>query len=235
MNIRINQQLNGIEDITGTAVIIDVFRAFSVECHLLSNGAEKLLAVGGKQAAYDYRERHPGALLIGEREGAMLPGFNYGNSPSQVEGVDFTGKTVVHTTSAGTQGVSGAKNARLILGATLLNAAATAEYIKKIGEEDVTLVCMGLGAVEPTDEDTLCAEYIRAMLISDEAADEFRKTLPERIEGLKYTSGAKFFDPARQSVFPEKDFYLSTEIDRFDFAIKAGRADDGFFLMKKTI
>ena len=42
----------------------------------------------------------------------------------------------------------------------------------------------------------------------------------DEIQKLKMTSGAKFFDKNQQDVFPEKDFYLSTEINKFNFVLK---------------
>ena len=44
--------------------------------------------------------------------------------------------------------------------------------------------------------------------------------LEEKIKDLQFTSGAKFFDPAQQEVFPEKDFHICTQADRFDFVLK---------------
>ena len=70
-------------------------------------------------------------ILIGERHGKILPGFDYGNSPSQIENIDFSKKTILHTTSAGTQGISNAKNAKEILTGSLVNARAIAQYIKE--------------------------------------------------------------------------------------------------------
>ena len=43
------------------------------------------------------------------------------------------------------------------------------------------------------------------------------------IEQVKRTDGAKFFDPAQQDVFPEADFHLSTQVDRFDFVLRYHR------------
>ena len=42
----------------------------------------------------------------------------------------------------------------------------------------------------------------------------------EEIEKLKITSGSKFFDINQQDIFPEKDFFLSTEVDKFSFVLK---------------
>ena len=153
-------------------------------------------------------------MLAGERHGKILPGFDIGNSPSQIKGMDFTGKTVIHTTSAGTQGIANATHSSEILCAGLVTARATAEYLKKRNPSKVSLVCMGLEALEETEEDTLCAEYIRDLLLGRERDISFE------IEDLKRTSGAKFFDERQAEVFPEEDFYLSTSLDKFDFVLK---------------
>jgi 2-phosphosulfolactate phosphatase len=215
MNIEILQLIEGARQARGLAVIIDVFRAFTVECYVSHNGAKQIYAVGSKELAYACKEKDPSCLLIGEREGVKLPGFDYGNSPSEVQRVDFGGKTVVHTTSAGTQGVDNAVNADEIITGSLCNAKAAAEYIRRGGYEQVSLVCMGLGGKEPTQEDTLCAEYIKSLLEGG-AID-----LQGRMYDLRYTSGAKFFDRQRQHIFPEADFHLCCKPDVFNFVLRA--------------
>jgi 2-phosphosulfolactate phosphatase len=192
----------------------------TVEAYVIRNGAADLIPMGSMEDAYAYRDAHPGTLLMGERGGAMCPGFDFGNSPSQVKDYDFTGKTVVHTTSAGTQGVANATGASEMLTGSLVNARAIAEYIKNSGAEEVSLVCMGLAGVESTREDTLCAEYIKA-LVEGTPID-----LQAGIEECKRTSGAKFFDP-NDTVFPEEDFWLSVEADKFDFVLEVKAGPDG--------
>ena len=214
MNIKILHMIEGAKEATGIAVIIDVFRAFTVEAYLMNNGANRIIPVADVRIAYDYKEKNPDSILIGERHGKILPGFDYGNSPSQIENTYFDNKVLVHTTSAGTQGIANAKNANEILTGSLVNAKAIAEYIKKNNYQDVSLVCMGLEAVSQTEEDNLCAYYIKSLL-EDKDID-----ITNEIQKLKVTSGAKFFDKAQQEVFPEKDFYLSTEINKFNFVLK---------------
>jgi len=220
LNIRILELIEGAKKARGLTVIIDVFRAMTVEAYVIQNGAKDLIPMGDIDAAYAYRDAHPGTILMGERGGAMCPGFDFGNSPSQVKDVDFTGKTVVHTTSAGTQGVANAVFATEMLTGSLVNAKAIAEYIKRSGAEEVSLVCMGLAGKESTREDTLCAEYIKSLL-------EYNPIdLAPGIAECKATSGAKFFKPG-QSVFPEEDFWLCTEADKFDFVLRVEQGIDG--------
>lgn len=220
MNIRILELIDGAKAAKGLTVIIDVFRAMTVEAYVTHNGAKDLIPMGDIEAAYAYRDAHPGTILMGERGGAKCPSFDFGNSPAQIKDFDFTGKTVVHTTSAGTQGIANAANATQILTGSLVNAKAIAEYIKASGAEDVSLVCMGLAGAESTREDTLCAEYIKA-LVEGTAID-----LAAGIEECKQTSGAKFFDP-NDTVFPEEDFWLCVEANKFDFVLHVEQGADG--------
>lgn len=213
MNVQILSLIEGARKATGVAVIIDVFRAFTVEAYVMSKGAERIIPVGDIDIAYAYKREHPEVILIGERHGKKCKGFDYGNSPSEIEHVDFAGKTVIHTTSAGTQGIANAKNADLVLTGSLTNARAIASYIRSLKPEHVSLVCMGLEGVSETDEDRLCAEYIKSIL------DGCPMDLTFGIEKLKVTSGAKFFDESQKDVFPEADFHLSTRVDIFPFAL----------------
>jgi len=227
MNIRILQQLDGARQARGLTVIIDVFRAYSVEAYLYHRGAAKVIPLADEEEARRLKRENPDMLLAGERGGKILPGFDFGNSPSQLLAVPVEGKTVLHTTSAGTQGIAAAAFADEILGGSLLCARATAEYIRRSGAEEVSLVCMGLAAKEPTEEDTLCAEYIRALLVG-ETVD-----LKAGIELVRRTSGAKFFDPAQSEVFPEADFRLCTEADKFSFVLKYEKSPDGLSFMRR--
>lgn len=215
MNIRILQLIEGAQAARGLTVIIDVFRAYTVELYLMRNRAARIIPVADVQFAFDYKAAHPDAILCGERKGKIIDGFDYGNSPSQLENVDLTGKTVIHTTSAGTQGVANATQASEIIGGNLVCAKAIARYILQKNPEEVSLVCMGLAGKTPTDEDTLCAEYIKSLLEGKPLTN-----MQERIEKLKTTSGAKFFDPEKQEIFPERDFYLCTRVDCSPFILR---------------
>ena len=74
MNIRV---IHDHKEARGIAVVIDVFRAFTVEPYLINNGTEKLIAVGDKDIAYELKEKNKDIVLIGEREGVKLPGFDF--------------------------------------------------------------------------------------------------------------------------------------------------------------
>ncbi len=214
MNIQILHMLEGARQATGLTVIIDVFRAFSVECHAYARGARLILPVGSIEEAFQLHRQHPGSLLVGERNGVMCEGFDCGNSPSQLEEFDLTDRVLIHTTSAGTQGVTNALHASEILGGALVNARATAQYILAQNPETVSLVCMGYNGQRRTEEDSLCAEYIAALLRGEDP------DISAEIADLARTEGKKFFDPAQNHIFPQRDFALCTMLNAFPFALK---------------
>ena len=228
MKIKILQLLDGARDARGLTVIIDVFRAFSTACYAFNAGAEKIIPIGEISEAYKLKEENNEFILIGERNEQKPPGFDYGNSPSQLMNGNLKGKTIVHTTSSGTQGIANARFADEIITGSFVNAGAIVKYIKKKQPEKVSLVCMGYACKYPTDEDTLCAEWIKNELTGK--INEFERM----IETIKNGSGARFFDPLKQSWSPQKDFELCLDLNRFDFVLKVEQ-DSGLNYLKKIL
>lgn len=229
MNITIDHLTAGAARAKGVTVIIDVFRAYTVESYAFSRGIERIYPLADINEAYKMKEEDPSLLLAGERKAKAGEGFDFGNSPSQIENLDLKGRRMIHTTSAGTQGIAAAQNADVILLGALVNARSTAEYIRSLEPENVSLVCMGLENRRPTEEDTLCAEYIKAILEGRE--EEIDKEAA--VKRLRQTDGARFFVPEDQSFAPERDFYLCTEFDKFPFALRVCKDEKGRDYTKK--
>lgn len=227
MNIKI---IHDAKQATGLAIIIDVFRAFTVEPYLFYNGVEKLIPVGDKEIAYDLKKKNKEYILVGERNGIKLPGFDYGNSPSQIKNIDFSNRTVVHTTSCGTQGIVNAINTDEIITGSLVNANAIVKYIKKNNYKDISIVSMSRPNELPSDEDELCAIYIESLL-----EDKLLENLENEVEKLKLTSGKKFFDSNNKENFPKEDFYLCVEINKFNFVLRVNKdkAENGMLYIEK--
>lgn len=223
MNVRILHLLEGARQARGIAVVIDVFRAFSTACYVLNNGAAQVLPTAEVEAARRLKEQAPEIVLVGERDCKMLPGFDYGNSPADIEHVDFSGKTVVHTTSAGTQGLIAACErmeqglVQDVITGGFVNALAAAEYIKRTAgpETEVSLLALGTAGKERSLEDDAFAEYLRNLLL--DIPNDFNH-IQERLREIP--SARKFFDP-EQTWAPQRDFELCLSLNRFDFVLQA--------------
>lgn len=218
MDVQVLQLIEGARRATGLAVVIDVFRAFSLACYLIGNGARRVIPVGELETAYRLKRENPDYVLLGERDFRPPPGFDFGNSPADVEHVDLRGRTVVHTTSAGTQGLANARGADEVITGSFVNAPAIVNYVRARRPPLVSLVCMGRAGVEASDEDTLCANWIERELRGDEPQD-FEK-IREHLRA--YEAARKFFDE-EQTWAPARDFDLCLDLGRFDFVLRLER------------
>jgi 2-phosphosulfolactate phosphatase len=209
MKIEILEFVEGARKAKGITVIIDVFRAFSVGCYLFDAGAVRVIATAGVEDAFNLKKQYDNSILVGERDEKKIEGFDLGNSPTEVHKTDFRGKTVIHTTTAGTQGLINAVNADVVITGSLVNAGAVVKYIKALNPEHVSLVAMGYRATISAEEDLLCAELIAARLNNKSVGFE------KRIALLRNSSGARFFNPQNIDYSPPTDFFLCTISSNF--------------------
>jgi 2-phosphosulfolactate phosphatase len=216
MEIVIKEFIKGAQEAQGITVIIDVFRAFSTACYAFDNGIKRLINVASPEEAFALKDKLKAeAFIAGEQNEMKPPGFDFGNSPTEMLTGELKGKTMIQCTTAGTNGVVNAAGAREILAAGLVNAGAVASYISMLNPETVTLVAMGYRALESADEDLVCANYISELLRGNDA------DISSEIEALRKGSGKRFFNKENLAFSPPTDFFLCTDLNRFNFVLKA--------------
>lgn len=210
-------------------VVVDVIRAFTVAAYAFSAGAQDITLVGSVEESLSLRERIPNALVMGEVGGLKPEGFDLGNSPSALIGLDLSGHHLIQRTSAGTQGVvCSSGRADTLLACSLCCASATAGYVRRLSPATVTFVITGIsaGAEENDgDEDVACADYVEALL-RGETPDV--ALIVQRV--LNSYVARVFYDPTRPE-FPVSDLECCVDVDRFDFAMRVTR-QNGQLVMK---
>lgn len=208
---------------TGTAVIIDVFRAFTTGAVALANNAEKIVMVGDLDQAKNLRAQGVGSICMGERGGDRPEGFDYGNSPVEIADVDFTGQTLIQTTSNGTRGVLAASGAKQVYTGAFANAQATVQAILNDPILPVSLVAMGDAGGLRRDEDEVCALYLRALLSG--------LTPDKAAVSRSVRTMAELSDTRRMS---DADADACVVIDRVDFAIPITLHGDHAIAIRNT-
>jgi len=123
-------------------VIIDIFRATSSICYGIDNGAEAIIPVAEVEECLAYQEKYPHYLLAAERNGEVVTGFDFGNSPFSYTKEKVAGKTVVLTTTNGTHALHLSRNAKKVVIGSFLNLTAICDWLKT-QHDDVLLVCAG--------------------------------------------------------------------------------------------
>jgi 2-phosphosulfolactate phosphatase len=219
--------VEGAQRAEGIAVIIDVFRAFSVACYCYEQGVQKVIPMGSLNDALLFKQANQKTVTIGERNGRKLPEFDFGNSPTEILTANLNHLVAVQTTHAGTQGLVNAHHATEVLTGALVNARATAEYIKQQKPSVVSLVRMGHEATTRTDEDDICADYLEALLLN-----KLFDTTVIRTTLLNSVCAKRFIDPAIPWN-PMSDFNYCTAVDRFDFSLKLTTDNIGMRYLKR--
>ena len=122
-------------------VVIDIFRATSSICYGIENGASGIIPVASVEECISFEKE--GYLLAAERDGKVVAGFDFGNSPFAYAEDKVNGKTIVLTTTNGTHAIDESKKTayQVIIG-SFLNLDAVCNYLKR-QDKDVFLLCAG--------------------------------------------------------------------------------------------
>jgi 2-phosphosulfolactate phosphatase len=205
--------LETCREATGLVIVVDVIRAFTNAAYAFARGATEIYPVSGVEEALQLKAALPNSLVCGEVGGVPPEGFDFGNSPTQTDTLELSGRTIIQRTGAGTQGIVRSINASTILAASLVVANATVTYIRKLGVEAVTFVLTGQGDNGRGDEDLACAEYLEALL---RGGQPDLKPFTDRV--YKSRDALFHLDPDLPA-FPKSDLDHCTAVDAFDFAM----------------
>jgi len=131
--------LYAIED--SIVVVIDILRATSSIVYGIDNGASAIIPVAQVEDCLNYSDQ--GYLLAAERNGEVVSGYDFGNSPFSYTAEKVAGRTVVLTTTNGTKALhlASARAQQVVIG-SFLNLQALCDWLKK-QDKSILLLCAG--------------------------------------------------------------------------------------------
>lgn len=152
-------------------VVIDVLRASTTIATALSNGAKEVIPVTTVEAAMKIVGNLYGdvTLLGGERNGKMIEGFHLGNSPAEYTEERVKGKSIVFTSTNGSQAFVKARYAKEMLVCGFVNISTVASALHP-ANEDLTILCSGKDG-DFSMEDAVCAGMLLQNLIEAKGQD----------------------------------------------------------------
>ena len=157
------QQAQDIDFSGKTAVVIDVLRATSVITTALDNGAQEVIPVKTVEEAQSLFAISDTSKTLrgGERNALKIDGFDLSNSPLEYKKKVVEGKSIILTTTNGTNAINNIKGAEQVFLACFRNAAAIVDTVAK--KNNVTIVCAGTKGKFSLD-DGLCAGMLIELL-----------------------------------------------------------------------
>ena len=150
-------------------VVIDVLRATSAICSGIENGISRIIPVDSVEGALELKNK--GYIAAAERNGQIVEGFDFGNSPYSFMNPKLKGKEVVLTTTNGTKAIHTAKDMETLVIGSLSNLDALSAWLIKQNKPTL-LLCSGWKD-KFNLEDTICAgALIEALLDSGQFVAE---------------------------------------------------------------
>lgn len=207
-------------------IVIDVLRAFTTACYAINNHPKDYIVAQDIDLAYKLKEGNPDCVLIGEKNGFNIPGFDYGNSPTEIKDINFSNRTIIHTTTLGTKGIVNAlKHTKKVITGSFVNAKAIISYIKRENPEYVHLFCTD-GRLND-NEDLMLAKYIKGYFENMPLdINNIRENLMKHESGIMYLINPR-------TKYSKNDFLLAFELDKFDFAIEAYLSKDKLIHLRR--
>jgi 2-phosphosulfolactate phosphatase len=121
-------------------VVIDVLRATSAICCAFEHGVDKIIPVATIAEATEYQNQ--GFLVGAERNGVALEGFDFGNSPYSYMTEAIKNKTIVISTTNGTQAIDAAQKAYKVVIGAFTNITALCNWLNS-QNRNILLLCSG--------------------------------------------------------------------------------------------
>src|SRR5690554_2758027 len=142
-------------------VVIDVLRATTAICSAINNGVNSVIPVSTIEEAKDYQNR--GFLVGAERQGEIVEGFDFGNSPYSYMKPELKGKDIVLSTTNGTRAINIAKEADTVV----IGALSNLDYLVNwLINQNKNVLCLCSGWKDKFNlEDTICGGAIAEGLI----------------------------------------------------------------------
>jgi len=165
------------------AVVIDAIRATTTIVAALSAGCREVAPCRtAEEVRAEAARRPPGSVVTaGERLGVRIEGLDYNNSPSVMTPENVGGRTLLLTTTNGTQAILDAMAAETVLIAALPNRRAVARRLAALGRRVVFVSAGTVGTV--SCEDTLVAGAVIASLMdTKKGPGPFSATCAKRVQ-----------------------------------------------------
>ncbi|GEM_PF-2643419 len=213
MDVKINYNMDGARNAEGLAVIVDIFRASSIQSYLLEHGAREIVLSKTRDMALEGASKPSivRSFAIGDKlleSSIVLPNSLY-NLEKRIS--DIHGSIIHHYSENGVNGIlEASRTADSVISACFLNHNAVVNYIHYVNPKKVTIVAMGeFGTMSVDDfyyvellKDSLSGKNVSPKMYVDKIQNEryllfggpeelFGKTLPELLTKFYSELGKK--------------------------------------------
>lgn len=202
------------------AIVVDVLRACTNLITAFSMGAKRCRVTAGTGEARELA-RTTDAILMGERDNQKINGFDYGNSPVQLEQQKIDNSTIIFTSTNFPSALAAAGEASNVLLGALVNLSAVCEKAANLAinsDADITLMLAGEHSQRHAAEDYYFAGRAAPVLAATCSLDSSAQQALVAARGRSPEDIMSLSPHARQLARQGfgKDVEFAMAVDRFD-------------------
>ena len=163
-------------DVAGRVVaVVDVLRASTSIAVALDNGARAVIPLASSEEVVSRAKNlaRSEVKLAGERKSQQISGFDYGNSPLEFSKENVDGKTILMSTTNGTNAILAVQGARDVLIASYVNFKAVLSMLSAAlrGGTDVAIVCAGQEKHFSLEDSACAGRFVQHILEKHSSAE----------------------------------------------------------------
>jgi 2-phosphosulfolactate phosphatase len=154
-----------------TIVVVDVLRASTTIVTALKNGAKEVIPVSTVERAVKISGHLFGDVILlgGERNGKMIEGFSLGNSPLEYTEEKVKGKSIIFSSTNGSQAIEKARYAKEMVVCGFVNISTVADALRSFKSDFIVLCAGNNGGF--SIEDSVCAGMLLQKIATGKNAD----------------------------------------------------------------
>lgn len=195
MDCEIVEKLEDLSDLdysrlNSKFVVIDVIKFSTTVVQLLKNDVKYIKPFKDSDKAHEFKDKRENVVLVGEEDGVRVDGFDYNNSPTEIENSNLKNMKVGIRTTNGTRAIKeiGMDN-NIYIGGTI-NAKFLASELRKY-DEKIYLVASGRHgkeSIEDTVGAKLIKDYCENKPINQKKIEEYKDQIKESKSAKKVRS-----------------------------------------------
>jgi len=169
-------------------IVVDTFRATTSLVTLKKAGVKRIYVVQNEiEARKLQQEMLPNGILIGEKGGLKIEGFDYGNTPSLFHNLDFNNKEIIFTSTSGAKAITALNPSKQIFIGSLVNLTSISDIATEIAMSKQKDVCVVPAGYSLNEEEYVLEDWVTGLLIAEKISINLQTTIESENKFLKKT------------------------------------------------
>lgn len=169
-------------------IVVDTFSATTSLVTLKEAGVKRIYVVqNGAEAKEMHKSLIPPGLLIGEKDGLKIEGFDYGNTPSLFYNLFLENKEVIFTSTSGAKTITALSPSIDIYIGSIVNMTKISNIVSDHAYFEQKDVCIVPAGYSLNEDEYVLEDWVTSVLIAKKISNKLEIEIESKSEFLQQT------------------------------------------------